>query len=536
MINIDEKYINALTSPRRSFTATAILSDGTNEYIVKHTDSLVSFKIERSGESGKFFGFGIPHKVTLEIVDLNKEIVLAEYSSIILELGVDGLEEINFTPVFEINQEESKRDEVTNKLTIIGYDRLYDTNNLIVNDFEGLLEDISNFAETVEDVAYCVYEYIADGITIDGGSFGWNIAVKQNVNIEGTETIRELLDDIAELTQTIYYLDRYNTLVFKSVNKDVVGTIDKAQYMKLTSGAPAILTGLAFTTELGDNLLVGNDYGYVQEIKDNMFLTLMDDVTEILEQSLAQANGAILTPFECAWRGNFLYEIGDTFYITGKDGEPFVAHLYNDTLTYNGGLSQVTQLEAAGNFDGQTNATTLGEAIKETYARVDKTNKRIDLLVSDADAMSDTLALLQLDADSINATVQKLEETMIVNMDGVVEGMAQLASKVEASITAQDVSIAIKSELDNGVDKVITSTGYTLDNEGLKISKSNSELSTKITENGMEVKNGDTAVLTANDVGVDAANLHATTFLIIGNNSRLEDYGTNRTGCFWIGG
>ena len=39
----------------------------------------------------------------------------------------------------------------------------------------------------------------------------------------------------------------------------------------------------------------------------------------------------------------------------------------------------------------------------------------------------------------------------------------------------------------------------------------------------------------ADNLGVKAEDLHATTYLIIGNNSRLEDYNTNRTGCFWIG-
>ena len=52
----------------------------------------------------------------------------------------------------------------------------------------------------------------------------------------------------------------------------------------------------------------------------------------------------------------------------------------------------------------------------------------------------------------------------------------------------------------------------------------------------MQVFKNDEAVLTANNIGVDAVNLHATTYLIIGNNSRLEDFGDNRTGCFWIGG
>ena len=59
-------------------------------------------------------------------------------------------------------------------------------------------------------------------------------------------------------------------------------------------------------------------------------------------------------------------------------------------------------------------------------------------------------------------------------------------------------------------------------------------------ENGISVyqpekiKNNE-EVLTANNIGVDAKNLHATTYLIIGSNSRFEDYGS-RTGCFWIGG
>ena len=42
-------------------------------------------------------------------------------------------------------------------------------------------------------------------------------------------------------------------------------------------------------------------------------------------------------------------------------------------------------------------------------------------------------------------------------------------------------------------------------------------------------------VLTANNQGVDAANLHANTYLIIGEYSRFEDYGNGRTGCFWVG-
>lgn len=43
-------------------------------------------------------------------------------------------------------------------------------------------------------------------------------------------------------------------------------------------------------------------------------------------------------------------------------------------------------------------------------------------------------------------------------------------------------------------------------------------------------------MLSATGNGVNATNLHAKTYLIIGGRSRFENYGTNRTGCFWIGG
>ena len=61
-------------------------------------------------------------------------------------------------------------------------------------------------------------------------------------------------------------------------------------------------------------------------------------------------------------------------------------------------------------------------------------------------------------------------------------------------------------------------------------------MKTTISDDGMKVFKNNEAMLVANNVGVDAVNLSATTYLIIGTNSRFENYGTDRTGCFWIGG
>ena len=95
----------------------------------------------------------------------------------------------------------------------------------------------------------------------------------------------------------------------------------------------------------------------------------------------------------------------------------------------------------------------------------------------------------------------------------------------------------------NGVNKVTTTTGYTLDEVGLTISKTGKEMSTQITENGMAIyrdkdQTTEEEMLLANSSGVYAYDLHAKTFLIVGESSRFEDYLKNnkkRTGCFWIG-
>jgi hypothetical protein len=85
------------------------------------------------------------------------------------------------------------------------------------------------------------------------------------------------------------------------------------------------------------------------------------------------------------------------------------------------------------------------------------------------------------------------------------------------------------------VNEVTTTTGFTFNADGLTVSKSGSEMTTQITEDGMRINKGSEEVLKVDNVGVKAEDLHAITYLIIGKNSRFEDYESNRTGCFWIG-
>lgn len=112
-------------------------------------------------------------------------------------------------------------------------------------------------------------------------------------------------------------------------------------------------------------------------------------------------------------------------------------------------------------------------------------------------------------------------------------------TSTELSRTTNEVKIAINEVKTNGVDRVETQTGYTFDSKGLTISKSGEQMKNKLDNTGMYVTRSGDEILTANHEGVTAVNLHASTYLIIGSGegrSRFEDYGINRTGCFWIGG
>ncbi len=162
----------------------------------------------------------------------------------------------------------------------------------------------------------------------------------------------------------------------------------------------------------------------------------------------------------------------------------------------------------------------------------------ISAIRSETKTLNETVTSLQLGADSINASVKSLEETVTRTSDGLANDISIIQEQVNLAMTSEDVKIEIQNQLINGTNKVSTTTGYTFDEDGLNISKSDSEMKTQITEDGMKIYKNDDIMLTANNQGVDAKNLHATTYLIIGGNSRMEDFvenGNKRTAVFWIG-
>lgn len=538
MINATQQLIDNLHSPVRQVVGKVELYDGsTLAETFTHDGVLKSLEVERVGEQA-FFGFGVCHKLTVKITDITRQKIIPN------DRGLKAyLEDIAPYPVCYVT--ETQRDENTGDLTITAYDRIYKASSYHVSQLVMTVEeeqvqgyDIRTFATA------CAGLIGADGILIENvgeQETCFDTYYSLGANFEGSETIREALDAIAEVTQTIYFLNADNKLVFKRLSAldDAVYTIDKSMYFTLKSGVERKVSALYHVTELGDNLSASTgEEGTIVYIRDNPFWDMYEDTATLLDNALTAVTGLSITHFNCSWRGNFLLELGDKIGLITKDNEVIYSYVLNDTLTYSGALSEVTQWEYTDNeTETAETPTGVGEILKKTYAKVDKVNREIQLVASESSANKEAIGSIQVNINNISSTVKQVETYVDDAIDGVNSQLEELSTRIDQNF--ESVKIEISKELtDEGISTVKTKTGYTFDENGMRVEKSDSELSTVISDNGMTVSHRNTEMLIANKDGVKAANLHANTYLIIGQYSRFEDHeksGEPRTGCFWIG-
>ena len=586
-----------LTSPVRKIEARVEFFEGsTLVETCQYNDRLISFTVERIGDTSKFFGFGICQRLNVHLIDRNRELSFSTANSIKISYGING-EFVYPYPTFHIS--EIHRDENTNELSITAYDLMYPDTAHVISDMQ--LPESYNLMQFATAAATALK---ANGLAFknipDSSDFLLNLP--KGGNFEGHETVRQGLNALAEATQTIYYINHDDQLVFTRLNKDVAPdlSITKSDYITLKSRTNRRLSTIYHATELTDDLSASTGTtGTTQFIRENPFWTLLEptQILALLERGIELVGGLTINQFECSWRGNFLLEIGDKIALTAKDDEIITSYVLDDTFTYNGSFSESTQWNYIDN-NNETPETpnSLGEALNQTFARVDKIRREIELVAKQTEEMPNQIASLKvqvdeikaqvealdltatgeikqeiaalklradelelkvqsleqndeaitnemssikLNNDSIIATVERVETNVNANLDSVNSSIDAITQKLTTTVTPESVSIIVQNEMaKGGVSSVETETGFTFNSDGMTIEKAGSEMKTMITEDGMAVYRSDVEVLTADNTGVYAENLHATTFLMMGKYSRFEDYtaddGEPRTGCFWM--
>lgn len=566
------------TTPLREIDAKIYLyEDGTKKKTF-YKEAFNEIKITREG-GNKFFGFGISQKAEIKMKKPSTEIYIGDTLKIYFD-------DLTIFPMFEIT--EIKTDATSDVITITAYDYLHRASTM-------LSDALTRQAPySVSLLAYDCSAKIGTGGTIKSVAVDtalFSRSLENGANLDGKETIRQVLDAIAEATGSFYYISVDNQLIFKTVNpKEEAYTITKDCFFTLESGKSRSLKEVAHITELGDNVSATKaGSGDTQYLRNNPLLELTEDTANVLNRIINFYSSTVIDDFTLNWRGNPSLLLGQKILIETNEN-PIETYIVNDVITFNGGLSQTTEWHFEEADSETTNPVSIGEAINQTYARVDKVNKRIDLVAEETkasneetqkqvaqltittgeiaasveavtenisgeverleseilttaegitmlsrrvDANSEELSTIQQNADSITASVKSVEAATQEAIDTLNSNINEVESKITQ--TASNLNIEFTNKI-NDIDSVTTSTGFTFNKDGLRVKKSGSEMTTKITEDGMIVYRNSDEMLTANNTGVKAVNLHATTYLIIGTNSRIEDMSNSRTGVFWIGG
>lgn len=492
------EYDAAITSLSRHIDAKVRAYSPSLYFEFMPSDFLRNFTIDRVGEEGKFFGIVGSHKLTLNLLDKNRVLNLDETFSFEVDLGVklpDETSEFMHFPTFYLS--EIKRDEKTNSLTITAYDKLKKLDGLTFNDL-GLIAPY-----TIRGVADAIAERMdttVQVLNIDA----FNTNYPEGANFAGTETLREVLAQITEATQTIGFINYENKLFFKRLTTDILPTIGSDNYFNFSTEEGKSLKAIAYANDLGDNVYEESTTiptGEIQYVRNNGFWDGRDDIATLIHNAIVDVGGGYFTPCQLEWRGNPAFEMGDRLLVEMKTGGYAPCFIINDSITYNGGLKETTSWKYEERDDETpSNPISLGDKLTQTFAKVDKAAGRIQLVASEVDDVKTNIVELQQDAYGLDIKISNIET--------------------------------------NGVSQINTGMGYTFNDQGLKIKKSDSNLSTHIDEDGMRVLNNDEVLLEANSQGIDAKNLHASTYLVIGKYSRFEDYDLNDapyTACFWIG-
>lgn len=523
----------------RTVTCLVNATHGGNSLTYTQSGELKELTLDRNAE-GKFFGVSVTQKLNVKLLNKNNNIPLA--AGDLLEPWMYCGNDAKKLGSFYIT--EIHKDENTNELSITAYDFIYFLQNYTLNDLgsgftsiyaintalKNTFNEITNIYVQADDSTAFNYIYSGDNI----------------INFEGTENLRDILTQICEATQTIAYIYGKSLYYIRLLPDDEeVATIDKSKYFTLSTKENRRLVGIVATTELGDNVgFEDNVSGTVQYINENGFLNLMTstELASRINAAYEMLNGLTINQFEMNWRGNPTISYGSKLKIEDKQGNYVYSYLLDDTIKYNGAYSQTTKWAYADSQTTEYNDSSIGDVLNRTYARVNKVDNRIDMLAED---LAGAQAAISVMPEQISTTVSSAVSGAIDEYDEGIQGQINgLDDKYLSQSYTEMIQNAYGWALDvnkeftekDTLEKSIQTTTVLINEDGITVGKNTSSLTTNLNENGMLIKDGNTTELTVNSQGVEAHNLTADNYLIIDGLIRFQKYGSNRIGCYWIGG
>ena len=333
---------------------------------------------------------------------------------------------------------------------------------------------------------------------------------------DSMDTFRDVLDDIAEASGSmIGFVGNKLCVIYPTDNGEVIDE-ENLKSLKLGKKYGPINSVVLSRTPQEDNIYSQDSdsistHGITEiRIENNQ---IIDSHREDFIDGICEAIfGLSFTLYELDSFGIGYLSLGELFTLQTLNGEEHKALMLCDDLQITQGVSETSRLEAP-------------EVTETDYKAASETDKAINKTILRVDKQAQEITALASKTETIGSAVDGLE--------------SKVTHMTELMIDSDSVDIKI-SEAIEGIDSVKTSTGYTFDKEGLKISKEGEAMENRLDNTGMYVTRDGEEILGANHEGVTAINLSSKQYLIVGDNSRFENYdngtGSKRTACFYIGG
>lgn len=413
--------------------------------------------------------------------------------------------------------------------------------------------------------------------------------INQNLEIGDTIHVLHPIADI--LTEVLEYeydviLEKVRTLTFGNFTRDIKTKFNniKDTITQLNQTLSKQVVVINRQTDLINSL---NKNGYVY-IDDNEILILdkipKDQAKNVWRFGLGgigfSSNG-YEGPFETAITMDG--QINAKFITTGTMSVSRIEGLANKISEYDSNISQInieldgitqsvseveTKIETVESKaeNAQTTANAATSKAETAQSTADTANTNAQNAQSTADGAVTQIILTNEKVSKVEQTTEEITETVkekteqlakdinnnyqeiIQKFDEVPrnDDIIAIENKVETIQTNTDYAISIMEDIQvNGTSKVKTETGYTFDNNGLTIEKTNAKTKSTLNETGLNIKDatgsGEESLLFAGydgEIGetiVKSKNMTVEKYLTVGSYSRIEDY-EEGTGVFWIGG
>ena len=190
---------------------------------------------------------------------------------------------------------------------------------------------------------------------------------------------------------------------------------------------------------------------------------------------------------------------------------------------------QVCTLECTGSARRDSSEAVNNQSLRTLSGKVLNLRTDVDGLKAENKDAAGKAAQLTLDVSNIRAEVSEQK----AKGESLQTGLSRLEQR------ANEISLSVQSIEENGVKKVSTEFGLTIDRYAVTIQRSGSEMTNSLDEKGMYVRRNagaanETVMLQADANGVIATDVSVRNYLSVGRHARLEDYGQGRTACFWM--